>query len=159
MRAFESGKDKLVNAGYRMASILVLLSLLFGACGANQWKYNVLLVVSTNEFQPKMTWWEIRELGLKKDQTMRVLDTDGHPVPLFRFMHSSERIIPLDETEIHISTPIIVEKKYKAVLLSVLDNNQEITRVRVEINRLKPIKDEPKRFVVPIEIPAKRSGK
>jgi hypothetical protein len=129
--------------------MLSLFSIIVG-CAA---EYNVMLVVGASEYRPAMTWDEIRETGIKKPYTMRVFDADGHPVHLNRYNHDDGSIMPLAEMEIHISTPIIVDKKYETVSLVVLDHGKEVTKTRVAIKELKPVKGGPKASVIRVELP------
>jgi hypothetical protein len=59
----------------------------------------------------------------------------------------------LDEAEIHISTPIIIEKKYEKISLSVFDHGNEVAKVRVLIDELRPVKGEPTAYVIPLNLP------
>jgi hypothetical protein len=68
-------------------------------------------------------------------------------------MHESLGVIPLDEVEIHISTPIIIEKKYETIVLSVLDHGNIVSNVSVVINDLKSVKGGPTAYVVPLNLP------
>src|SRR5882672_7620607 len=115
----------------KVFSVLLLLSL-FGCEARN---YHVMLAVDAREYRPTMTWDEIRNSTDKKPYGIRLFDVDGHAVPLYRFMHESPGIMPLDETRIHINTPIIIEKKYDTVYLSVFahGSSNELTRIRVVI--------------------------
>jgi len=135
------------------AKVVLMLSL-FTLTGCEEGKYNVILAIDAKEYRSTMTWEGIRETGFKKKHyTMRIFDADGHPIPLYRFMHESRGVMPLDETEIHISTPIIIEKKYGIIFLSVLDHDSEVTKIRVVIDELKSVKGGPTAYFVPLNLP------
>jgi hypothetical protein len=135
------------------AKMLFMLSM-FTLAGCDAGKYNVILAIDAKEYRSAMSWEEIREAGFKKKHhTMRIFDADGKAIPLFRFMHESLGVMPLDEAEIHISTPIIIEKKYETIVLSVLDHGNVVSSVRVVINDLKSVKSGPTAYAVPLNIP------
>ena len=146
---------KVLFAAFKTAKAFCALCLI-ALIGCDAGRYNVILAVDAKEYHPTMTWAEIRESGFKKSLGMRVFDANGHPVPLFRFMHESRNIMPLDETEIHFSTPIIVEKKYARISVVVLDREQTITNAHVTIRTLNSVSGGPKAYAAPIEIPTKR---
>jgi len=139
-----------VDMAVKASVILFLLALV----GCHEGEYNVILAIDSKGYHPTMTWTEIREIGfLKKHHTMRISDAEGHPIPLFKFIHEDQGVRPRDETEIHISTPIIVEKKYGSIVVAVFDHGKEVTKVRLVIGELKPVRDEPTAYVAPLNLP------
>ena len=134
--------------------ILLTLSVLSVTGCADHGKYRVMLVASAGEYRTGMTWDQIREGAFNKRYTVRVSDATGHSVPLYRYSHDDGKIVPLDESEIHISTPIIIGRDYETVWLSVLKHGVEIAKVPVAIRDLKRLKGGPERYVIPVELPA-----
>ena len=147
MNYFLSNSVVTVICGTANAVFALSLLCLSGCVGDG--KYQVLLPVDTEDYRPQMTWDQIRETGFKKPYTVRVLDAEGRVLRLYRFNHDDGSIMPLDETEVHISTPIIIEKKYVTVYLSVLDRGKEVRRVRILTSDLKGIKGGPGAYAVP----------
>ena len=146
--------DRFVSAAATTAKVIFMVSLL-SLVGCDDGKYNVILAVDSREYRPGMTWDEIRESGFKKPYSVQVFDANEHPVPLYRYNHDDGRITPLDKIEIHISTPLIIEKKYDTLSLSVFDHGNEVTKIRVVIRDLKAAKGGPKAYVTPVELPVK----
>jgi hypothetical protein len=146
--------NKFFTKSYRI-SIGLLATLICGGCSSN---YNVMLAIDSKEYKPDMTWVEVREVGYRpvyRHCTLKVVDNDGRAVPLYRYAHEENRIIPLDEAEIHISTPIIVDKKYTNIFLEVFNNGVQLSKVSVVISNLKWIKGKDKALVVPLDLPFK----
>ena len=144
--------NKFVLAAAKNVKVISML-LLFSFMGCAMEEYNVILVIDAKDYCPQMTWKEIRDNSDKKPYNLRVMDMDGHAIRLYRFMHESRSIMPLDETEVHISTPIIIEKKYETFWMSVLDQGKEVRNVRVLVRDLKAVKGGRKAYVRPVELP------
>jgi hypothetical protein len=147
----ETATGAFVSAAGMAARVLFMLSL-FTLAGCDAGKYNVILAIDAQKYRPQLTWSEIRQSSDQEPYTLRVFDADGRAVPLYQFIHEARGIMPLGEAVIHISTPIIVEKKYGSIFLSVLDHDKEVTKIRVIIGDLKLVKDEPA-YVIPIQLP------
>ena len=132
---------------------VVFMTFLVASAGCDYTRYNVILAVDSKEYRAAMTWDEIRESGFKKPYTMVVLDNNGLPVPLFRYNHDDGSIMPMETAEIHFSTPIITNKKFDAIFVSVLDHGKEVKKVRVVIRDLQSTKGDPKSYVTPVTVP------
>ena len=131
-----------------------ILTLLFAGlfCSCEIDRHNVILAVAAKDYRAKMKWVDIREAEFNEPYTMHVMDTTGHPIPLFRYMHDSRQLMPLDEDPIHISTPIIVDKKYSTFILAISDHTKERKRVRVDVDALNVVPDGPAARVLPIDL-------
>jgi hypothetical protein len=137
----------------RCWEMVLCISFLFALLACEGGTYNVILAVDSKDYRPGMTWDEIRERGFKMTFNMRVYDSNQRPIALYRYNHDDGCMMRLNETEIHISTPIIIEKKYENFLLSVLAQGKEVSRVHVTISDLKAVKGGPRAYVVPLTYP------
>jgi len=131
--------------------ILISLMMLLTGC-ADDGKYHVLLIADAKNYRATMTWEEIRESGFKMPYTIRVFDVQGISVKLFRHNHDDGTIMPLDASEIHISTPIIIDKNIDRIDISVLDHGKEKFRTRVVLRELKVVGGERKAFIIAINL-------
>jgi hypothetical protein len=135
-----------------VASLAAVLVLVAGC--SNRSKYQVLLATDARTYQPQMSWDQIRESGYPLPYTLRVFDSQKRSVPLFRYKNPELTIMPLDDTLIHISTPIIIEKKYTSIYVSVLDHETEVTNIQVNTELLTTIPGDERARALPIPLPA-----
>lgn len=135
-----------------MKLLLIFLSALF-LVGCEADRYTVILAVDAKNYRPSMKWDEIREATFSQPYAMHISDADGHPIPLFRFMHESRGLMPLDEDPIHISTPIIVEKKYTNFVLTISQQHgKELKKLRVDVHTLNPVQGGPTARALPLDL-------
>jgi hypothetical protein len=130
--------------------------MLFVGCASN--RYHIMLAIAANEYHPEMSWIEIREVSSKefyRSYTLRVFDSAGNAIPLYRYAHESSQIIPLDEAEIHIGTPIIIPKKYKMIYLKIFNHGIEVSKISVVIEQLKTNQGRDKALIIPIMLSQK----
>jgi hypothetical protein len=132
--------------------VLFVCSLMCLTSCVDDRRYHVFLVVDAKNYRPEMTWDEIRERGFKMPDTVRVFDSKGNSIQLFRFNHDDGGITPLDSNEVHISTPLIIEKKNDIVDLLLLSHGQLKAKTRVMMRDLKSVKGVPNGSVILINL-------
>ena len=135
-----------------MKPFFILLCALFvGGCEID--RYTVVLAVDAKDYRAAMKWTEIREAADHEPYGMHVEDAAGHAIPLFRFMHESRSLMPLDENPIQISTPIIIEKKYATFFVRIIDDHsKELKRLRVDVRDLHAVQGGPAARVFPVNL-------
>jgi hypothetical protein len=135
-----------------MKLLLILLSALL-LCGCESDRHTVILVIDAKDYHPSMKWDEIRKASYSQPYTMHISGADGHPIPLFRFMHESRSLMPLDEDPIHISTPIIVEKKYATFFLTISEHHgKELKKLPIDVRTLNVVRGGPTARVFPVDL-------
>jgi hypothetical protein len=143
--------------GARLKIVAAIVVIVFGlgmGC-SNENLFNILLVADKSKIRPDITWSEVRNYNSALNYGVRISDTNGFHVALFRFNHDDSSIIPLEDTYIHVSTPIIIEKKYKSVVIHLTDRSgAEISNFRVVISELKILHDDRAAFLIPIDFKA-----
>ncbi len=117
----------------------------------------VILLADVAGYRETMTWDEIRELMFKSPLFVHITDTNGVSVQLHRFAHSTGEILPLDDQPVdrhlvHVSSPIIVDARYAVLKMQIRTKGFRTNDVVLDMARLKKIKGESRRYVLPIEL-------
>jgi hypothetical protein len=137
----------------RLLAVAGIALLCLAGCSPER-GYHVILVADKIDYRPTMQWTEVREVMFQKPFTMRVFGADGKPVRLFAYATGMWRsLLERDEALLHISTPIIVENRHKALRLEIIDRNKSVTTRVVAIDRLKRIEGERHSRVLLIDLP------
>lgn len=128
----------------RIAQILFGLLCLGGFSGCERDRYHVILVVDAKSYRPGMPWSQIREAGFadKTRTGMRAELADGNALQLYRFMHSSGGLMPLDEPTPHFSTPLILEKKITKFVLVLERPGSPPKKRTVDVSAMVPRADK-----------------
>lgn len=138
------------------ASPVKLLLILLSAaslCGCEIDRYTVILAVDAKDYRPSMKWNEIRKTSDSQPYAMHISDAEGRAIPLFRFMHESRSLMPLEEDLIHISTPIIVKKEYATFFLTISEpHGKELKKLRVDVRTLNAVRGGPTARAFPVDL-------
>jgi hypothetical protein len=143
-----------MNVKLLTAFVAIAMTLFLEGCSNG---YHVLLAIDSKKYNPNLTWQDIRDIGYDpayRYYTLKIFDNNGHAIQLYRYAHEENRIIPLDETEIHISTPIIIDRTNQIILLEVFDHGNKLLQTSVSVNTLKSAKGGDKVLVVPLDLSA-----
>jgi hypothetical protein len=148
-----------------MRTLLLFLPLLL-LSGCDDPRYTIILAIDAKDYRSGMTWSDVRDAGFresdpypderpKKPFVMLITDVDGKPIPLFRFEHESNEKGRLDENPIHLSTPIIIERKQTELVVLVTGHGREPLRIHVDSHKLPKIVDDPSFYLLVVDLNSK----